>query len=165
MHRQPSHRLRQISRLLSRQPGQEDQEVDVVLSCPLLLLLLLPLLSCLGLLGLGLTTVLLCPSSWLPIWLLLLGMLLPATAGLLSCSPDPNQPLLTCTSRALLVVAMAGVSWCVLWIYWVAAEEECLLYLTLMVRVVLVVVPLLCALIYWGHQVHVQPHRVLPMHM
>ena len=151
LQREPSRRLRQISHLLSRQAGEEGEEDApfTCSSCPLLLLLLLPLLSSISLIILGLVTVYLCPSFWLPRWLLLLGLLLPSTAALLSCSPDPLQPLLSCLHRLLLGLVLFSVLWCFAGIFWASKDDACLPHLGVSARLCLFLLVLVCGLLHW----------------
>ena len=169
LNREPSRRLQEISRLLSRQTGHEKEGVVLscnLISCSLLFLLILPPVSCLVLVIVGICMLFLCPSSWLPIWLLLLGLLLPLVGGLLSYSSDPFRPqYLSCLLRAALCVSLALCLWCLVWIYWVADDTniECLPHFAISIRFFLVAVLLVMALLYWLHQASTAPHvRELP---
>ena len=170
LNREPSRRLREISRLLSRQTGHEKEGVVLscnLISCSLLFLLILPPVSCLVLVVVGICMLVLCPSAWLPIWLLLLGLLLPSIGALLSySSSDPFQPqYLSCLLRAALCMSLALCLWCLVWIYWVADDTniECFPHFAISIRVFLVAVLLVMALLYWAHQASTAPHvRELP---
>ena len=109
LNREPSRRLQEISRLISRQAGHEKEGVVLscnLISCSLLFLLILPPVTCLVLVIVGICALFLCPTAWLPIWLVLLGLLLPSIVGLLSYSPNPFQPRIAfCLVKAVLCVS------------------------------------------------------------
>ena len=169
LNREPSRRLQEISRLISRQAGHEKEGVVLscnLISCSLLFLLILPPVTCLVLVVVGICAPFLCPTAWLPIWLVLLGLLLPSIVGLLSYSPNPFQPrIASCLVKAALCISLGLCLWCLVWIYWVSDDTNitCLPYFSFSIRVFLMAVLLAMALLYWAHQAATPPYvRELP---
>ena len=146
-HSQPSIRLKQISRIISRQP--EDVSTRVSSSCVsavmILLIIFLAGVAMITVGGLVFTT---CSSSWLPTWLLVEGTSLLVICSVVFCS-DSQTIFLSMIARAFFILFVFINIWCCIGIFWASADEECGDRFGLGVKIAVAFLFILLVLIYW----------------
>ena len=153
---QPSVRLKQISRIISRQPTENDEFNSSCISIALILLIVF--LAGIIMVTVGSVMFNRCPQSWLPTWLLVEGTGLLLLFFVVFCS-DAQAIFLSIAARVIFILFVCINAWCCIGIFWGTDDKECGHWFGLIVKVVVASLFFIVVLTYWCLYSNQDPER------